>query len=119
MSPDAHTIRAQTTALCEEMEGHLTEFEQGKLPFNELRTLYDDNYRSRARALAEAMLYYVPDSDPRLMMVSHVGDLRTFKSDDVSIIEAPISEGVASVHLHMVLRKLLDLTRYLPDTVSS
>jgi hypothetical protein len=60
------------------------------------------------------MLRYVPDNDPRLMMVSRIGDLRTVKSNEVNIIECPLTEAVTKTHLSTVLKKLLELTRYLP-----
>jgi hypothetical protein len=37
------------------------------------------------------------------------------KSDDVTMIEYPLSEPVTSVHLNIVLKKLRDLTGYLPS----
>jgi hypothetical protein len=68
--------------------------------------------------LAEALLRYVPDNDPRLMMVCRVGNLRTFKSDDVTAIEHPLSETTISTHLGLILKKLRDLLGYLPKQAS-
>jgi len=107
-------VRSSTETLCRELEKHLDEFKQGNLSFAEIKKLYDFHYRSKARALVEAMLQYVPDNDPRLMMVSRIGNLRSFKSDDVTMIEHPLSEAVTTTHLGTVLKKLRDLTSYLP-----
>ena len=115
---DPERLRSDTSRLCDELELHLAEFDRGELTFPEANKLYDSRYRSKARALAEAMLRYVPDNDPRLMMVSRIGNLRTFKSDDVTMIEYPLSEPLTSVHLNIVLKKLRDLIGYLPSARS-
>jgi bifunctional DNA-binding transcriptional regulator/antitoxin component of YhaV-PrlF toxin-antitoxin module len=113
---DPDRVRSATETLCHELEQYLAEFKQGGLTFAEIKRLYDSHYRSKARALAEAMLHYVPDNDPRLMMVSRIGNLRTFKSNDVTMIECLLSESVITTHLGTVLKKLRELTKYLPKS---
>lgn len=115
---DPDRLRSETEALCSELQQHLTKFNAKELTFPQIKKLYDFTYRSRARALAEAMLCYVPHNDPRLMMVSRVGNLRTFKSDDVTAIEHPLSEATSSTHLGLILKKLRDLLGYLPKQTS-
>jgi hypothetical protein len=111
---DPERLRSDTKRLCDELELNRKNLDSGELTFKEIKKLYDSRYRSKARALAEAMLCYVPDNDPRLMMVSRIGTLRTFKSNDVTMIEYPLSEQVASAHLDTVLKLLRSLTGYLP-----
>src|SRR5258708_673270 len=60
---DPDRLRSDTESLCCELERHLDEFNDLHLSFAEIQKLYYTRYPSKPRALAEAILHFVPDDD--------------------------------------------------------
>ena len=112
MESPTTTLKAQTKALCRDIEELEQKLGAKAIPFDDAERLWSSAHRPRARILAETLLSYVPSSD--LMVVFQAGKLRVIKSDELTCIEVPLSEELASVHLCTVVKGLRHLTDYLP-----
>ena len=108
-------VRLQTEGLCRQLEELTRRLTQCTLQPEDLEEDFDRLYQPDALALAEAMLHHVPDHDPRIVMVTRFGNLRTFKSDDIETISVPFMSVIASTQLMTIARLLRELARYLPQ----
>jgi hypothetical protein len=106
------SLKAETEALCLDIEQLGKKLGAKTITFDVAEELWRSAYRPKARALAEAMLSYVPSDDPRIIVEFQAGHQRVMKSDAVICIEASLSEGLASVHLCTVVKQLRGLTDY-------
>ena len=82
-----NAVRLQTDGLCSQLDVLVRRLDEGILRAEDLQEDFDRLYRPDALALAEAMLHYVPDHDPKIMMAARVGNIRSFKSDDIATID--------------------------------
>ena len=83
---------------------------------NRFEEVFRTEFQPQAYGLAEAMLHHVPNNDPRIMMDIGMGDFRSFKSDDVMMIDLPLSKATDREQLRTISDKLQALTGYLPKS---
>jgi hypothetical protein len=108
------TLKTEAEGLCNDIQGLEQKLQAKAIAFDVAQQLWISSYRPRARILAEAMLRYVPSSDPRIQVEFEAGDSRVIKSDALICIEEPLSEELASAHLSIVTKQLRDLINDLP-----
>jgi hypothetical protein len=112
-TPDV--MRLQTDSLCHQLDVLVRKLDDGTLKAEDLQQDFNSSYRPDAVALAEAMLHYVPDHDPRIMMVAGVGNFRSFKSDDMTTIDMALMPEIAATQIRTITKMLRELTTYLPS----
>ena len=82
--PNFHRLRAESETLCTKLDAARQEFEDGNLSFEQLK---DRGYQERAAVLAEAMLPFVPRTDPRITVEFEDRGLRRIHSSDLELIK--------------------------------
>jgi len=111
---NAVQLRMVATALCHGLEHELGRFDNGEVEFPDLKQLYESAYQRKAYAVAEALLSYVPSSDPRVTVLAEVGEVRRMNSEDLEMIGKPLDEDFAGTQLRLVVQSLRELVDYLP-----
>lgn len=106
------TLKAQTETLCLSLEQLEQNLAAETVSFRDAEKLWDSVYRPRALSAVQNLLSYVPSRE--LMVVVEMGNQRLVKSDEVTCIETPLTEELASVQLDTVVGHLRRLTEYLP-----
>ena len=110
---DTRFLRARTAAICQEIQHFIHQLETGG-DFNSIDEDFRADTQPVAYGLAEAMLHYVPDNDPRFMVRRQIGKTKELVSDDLTLIAERLNPETAVTHLKTVMKKLQSLTGYLP-----
>jgi len=105
-------LKAETETLCLSIEELRQKLAEKTVSFRDAEQLWGSVYRPRARGVVENLLSYVPSRE--LIVLLEMGNQRLVKSDEVTCIEQPLTEELASVHLDTVVGQLRRLTGYLP-----
>jgi hypothetical protein len=111
---DIATIRSESVAIQSRIEDLLSSIEDNPEGFDVVETAYRTQLQPTIIGLVEAMLHYVPNEDPRIMIEFASGNFRRFKSDDATVAACPLCKETAEVHLHVISEKLEQLAAYLP-----
>ena len=65
--------------------------------------------------LVQALLNYVPVSDPRLKVVWEIGNYCKCRSADLHVVGESLCQEFVGTQLRDVIRRLRELLRYLPQ----
>ena len=112
---DVVRLRAETEAVCEAIEVTLGQLAATELNVEDVRRVFQSEQQPRAQSLATALLHYVPDDDPDIILLSRTGNVRKFKSDMLNTISEGLIDDIASTQLETVVRMLRKLLTYLPQ----
>jgi hypothetical protein len=107
------TLRAETKALRLDIEKLEERLGAETITFENAQRLWSSTHRLKAVHLAERMLSYVPNGDPRIAVLLESGNHRIITSDAVNCIEAPFSEESAVAQLCIVRSQLCKLANNL------
>jgi len=113
---DFEALRGQTAIVRRVVDEQRARLEADSSNFESVEEVFRTQIQPRAYGLAKAMLHHVPDNDPRIMMEIRMGDFRRFKSDDIVMIDWPLSKETGTEHLRTILEKLEALVGYLPKS---
>jgi hypothetical protein len=113
---DFETLRGQTAIVRRIVDEQLARLKADALNYESVEEVFRMEIQPQAYGLAEAMLHHVPDNDPRIMMDIRMGDFRSFKSDDIMMIDLPLSKATGREQLRTISDKLQALTGYLPKS---
>src|SRR6202040_1142910 len=89
---DLQTLRGQTAFVCRTVDEQLARLKADASNYESVEEVFRTEIQPQAYVLAEAMLHHVPTGDPRLRVEIQMGDFRSFKSDDIMMIERPLSK---------------------------
>ena len=113
---DFETLRGQTAIVRVVVDEQRARLQADASNFESVEEVFRTQIQPQAYGLAEAMLHHVPDNDPRIMIEIRMGNFRRFKSDDITMIDWPLSKETGTEHLRTISEKLEALTGYLPKT---
>ena len=108
----ASTLKTEIETLCLSLDQLEQNLAAKIVSFRDAEKLWDSVYRPKALSAVGKLLSYLPSRE--LMVVVEMGNQRLVKSDEVTCIETPLTEELASVQLDTVVRQLRRLTDYLP-----
>lgn len=108
------TLKSRTETLCVGLEQFAKQVQAKTTNPDDAKRQWEMTYRPEASYLAEQMLQYVPNSDPRIIVTASAGNRRIIKADVVNCIAAPFSDQYVSGFMHTIRRQLSDLAQTLP-----
>lgn len=112
-SSNTALLRSQTASICESLQNLIAQVNTKAFDFDGIVIRFGE-LQPTAYALARAMTDYVPDNDPRITVFTAKARVRTFTSDDLNTIAAPLRKATAATHLETIIRQLQSLICYLP-----
>jgi hypothetical protein len=108
----------QIDALCVKIERLRRRLAAQEIGFQEAYLLWDHDYQPAAERLAKAMLEYLPNGDPRLVVkYARRGFGRVASSDIISNIRLGFTEDFAPTLLKWVPEILRTLLAYVPAEI--
>jgi hypothetical protein len=113
---DFETLRGQTAIVLGVVDEQLARLKADVSNYESVEEVFRTEIQPQAHGLAEAMLCHVPNNDPRIMIEIRMGDFRYFKSDDIMMIDWPMSKETGTEHLRTISEKLEALVGYLPKS---
>jgi hypothetical protein len=106
---ESAALQTKTDAFCLELEQLEQQVKAKSVSAEDAKERWELTYRPEARTLALEILHALPDENRHLMMVSRVGDRRSFKADVLTFIDSSFFEGAVLEPLHTVRKQLRSL----------
>jgi hypothetical protein len=112
MDSSAIGLRSEIEALCKKLHSLKDQYREKSIDFVDVERLWSSGYRAEARGLADMILGYVPEGDPRFVTLVRSGNWRAGYADVVTVIDEALAENTVVVHLDTItsqFSKLADL----------
>jgi hypothetical protein len=113
------TLKSRTDTLCAELEQFAKLVQAKMINPDDAKRQWELTYRPEASYLAEEMLQYVSNDDPRIIVTASAGNRRTIKADAVNCIGARFSDQYVLGFMHTIRQQLSGLARTLPAQTSA
>ena len=111
---ESESLKARTETLCLNLEIFEKEVKAKTIGPEDAKQRWESTYKPEADSLAQEMLQYVPNDDPRITVVASSGNKRIIKPDALNCIHTVFSQQYVSGHMDMVRRQLRGLAETLP-----